>query len=610
MEYAATPPASSGAHDATLVGDGTQAAPLGLADAAVTLAKIATTNAPAGVSALAAATPRVLGTDGASLSWVDAPAGDITAVVAGAGLVGGAASGEAALSVPTGGITSAMLQDGGVGSADLADGAATSAKIQDGSVGAADLADGGVTTAKLSPAGGSNGKVLKHDGTAVAWGEDAFSLPASKNVNLADNAWGLLVTDSGYGNAVVGTSSYGIGVAGNGLSPDSRGVVGVSTMGIGVAGSTAGGVGVRATASSSGTAVWAANSGGGTAARFDGSVQVNGPLTTSHASPTNLVDLHNTSAGGRAMYAEANGTTIWANSTSAGSSAKALAGTAVAGFGVYGESSSGDGMYGVTSGNASGVHGVAGGGFSLAGEFDGRVDVAASVGDAALKVRNTGLGFGVWTQTGNGPAIQAYLDGSSSDYMIRGERDSTSQNAAYLKGKVLVSGAFLATTKAFRIDHPLDPEGMYLYHTSVESPDMKNVYDGVVVLDGTGEAWVELPGWTEALNRDFRYQLTPIGAAAPGLFVADEVSSNRFRISGGSPGLRVSWQLTGIRRDRWAEANRTPVEEAKPEEEVGTYLEPEAWGMPAERAAGALRRHSGASSLPEPPDAAAPAPRD
>jgi hypothetical protein len=109
---------------------------------------------------------------------------------------------------------------------------------------------------------------------------------------------------------------------------------------------------------------------------------------------------------------------------------------------------------------------------------------------------------------------------------------------------------------------------------------MMNVYNGNVVLDGAGEAWVELPEWFEVLNRDFRYQLTPLGAPAPNLYVADRISSNRFRIAGGAPGIEVSWQVTGVRQDRYAEANRIVVEESKPPSEAGRYLNPELYGMP------------------------------
>ena len=52
---------------------------------------------------------------------------------------------------------------------------------------------------------------------------------------------------------------------------------------------------------------------------------------------------------------------------------------------------------------------------------------------------------------------------------------------------------------------------------------MKNVYDGIVILDNKGEAEVELPDWFGALNKDFRYQLTAIGAPGPNLYIAEEI---------------------------------------------------------------------------------------
>jgi hypothetical protein len=129
---------------------------------------------------------------------------------------------------------------------------------------------------------------------------------------------------------------------------------------------------------------------------------------------------------------------------------------------------------------------------------------------------------------------------------------------------------------SFKIDHPLDPENKYLYHSLVESPDMKNIYDGVAVLDEYGEAWVELPEWFEGLNRDFRYQLTCIGGFAQ-VYIAEEIYLNRFKIGGGIPGMKVSWQVTGIRQDPYANTFRVPVEEAKPENERGRFLYPEVY---------------------------------
>jgi hypothetical protein len=133
---------------------------------------------------------------------------------------------------------------------------------------------------------------------------------------------------------------------------------------------------------------------------------------------------------------------------------------------------------------------------------------------------------------------------------------------------------------SFKIDHPLDPANKYLYHSFVESPDMKDIYDGVAELDGSGEAVIALPDWFQALNKDFRYQLTTIGGYAP-VYIAAEVANNQFKIAGGKPGIKVSWQVTGIRQDAFANANRIPVEAEKVPADRGRYLYPEAIGAPA-----------------------------
>jgi len=156
-------------------------------------------------------------------------------------------------------------------------------------------------------------------------------------------------------------------------------------------------------------------------------------------------------------------------------------------------------------------------------------------------------------------------------------------------GDVIITGNLTKGSGSFRIDHPLDPANKYLSHSFVESPDMMNVYNGNVRLDANGEAWVELPEWFEALNRDFRYQLTALGAPGPSLHIAAEVSGNRFKIAGGRAGGRVSWQVTGIRKDAFARAHRIPVEEQKPAAERGFYLHPEVFGQPADRGIGWAR---------------------
>jgi hypothetical protein len=174
--------------------------------------------------------------------------------------------------------------------------------------------------------------------------------------------------------------------------------------------------------------------------------------------------------------------------------------------------------------------------------------------------------------TGVGNGVQGF---SSSGNGVYGQ--SSTGAAGFFQGNVTVTGTLSKGGGSFKIDHPLDPTNKYLSHSFVESPDMMNVYNGNVTVDAQGEAWVTLPEWFEALNRDFRYQLTPIGAPGPNLYVAAKVSGNRFKIAGGMPGSEVSWQVTGVRQDAWANAHRIAVEEGKRESERGQYLHPEAF---------------------------------
>ncbi|MFJ5776206.1 hypothetical protein [Streptomyces sp. NPDC093094] len=134
----------------------------------------------------------------------------------------------------------------------------------------------------------------------------------------------------------------------------------------------------------------------------------------------------------------------------------------------------------------------------------------------------------------------------------------------------------------FKIDHPLDPAGKYLSHSFVESPGMTNLYDGTVVTDENGDATVVLPDYFEALNRDFRYQLTPMGEPALAA-VTGEIRDNSFTIRTDKPGVRVCWQVTGVRQDAWAKAHPIIPEVEKPEAERDRYLCPEVHGQPADK---------------------------
>jgi len=147
-----------------------------------------------------------------------------------------------------------------------------------------------------------------------------------------------------------------------------------------------------------------------------------------------------------------------------------------------------------------------------------------------------------------------------------------------------VAGTLSKSGGSFKIDDPIDPGNKYLYHSFVESPDMMNIYNGNVTTDHHGLATVTLPAYFEALNRDFRYQLTVIGQFAQAI-VKQEIAHNRFVIRTSRPSVKVSWQVTGIRHDAYANAYRIPEEEEKPAQEQGHYLHPELFGAVDQQAA-------------------------
>ncbi len=236
--------------------------------------------------------------------------------------------------------------------------------------------------------------------------------------------------------------------------------------------------------------------------------------------------------------------------------------------GVWGDSAVGVGVFG-SSANTT-AHGYDYGVFGegvLGVEGSGTV-----VGDNGSGTFSYGVEGDSYQQGALRIGVFGYASGGTTNY------------AGYFFGDVHVDGTLSKLGGSFKIDDPLDPANRYLSHSFVESPDMKNVYDGVETLGPSGTATVALPAWFQALNRDFRYQLTAIGTAQPGLFISREVENNSFTIAGGVPGARVSWQVTGIRHDAWANAHRIPVEQDKLGSEKGRYLAPLEHGQPAEKA--------------------------
>ncbi|MFH2143555.1 MAG: hypothetical protein ABIJ97_14105 [Bacteroidota bacterium] len=198
-------------------------------------------------------------------------------------------------------------------------------------------------------------------------------------------------------------------------------------------------------------------------------------------------------------------------------------------------------------------------------------------------VRGDGRWRGVqgYSYSGSGSATGVYaeasLSGTATGYGIYATISNSgigTAYAGYFQGNVHVNGTLSKSAGTFRIDHPQDPENKYLIHSFVESPDMKNVYDGIAICDNYGKAVVILPGYFESLNKDFRYQLTTLGEYAP-VYIEQEIQKGQFVIAGGNPGMKVSLQITGIRKDPFAIQNPIIVEQEKNISEKGLYLNPE-----------------------------------
>jgi hypothetical protein len=245
------------------------------------------------------------------------------------------------------------------------------------------------------------------------------------------------------------------------------------------------------------------------------------------------------------------------------------------GIGVYGNGLTGMYGFGEAGVVGKGESGVIGNGIGQGVSGNGEVvGVNGDGGTAGVRGSPTdSKGIGVYGYT---------IWDEPTSYAIYGEADGQAF-AGYFQGKVQVNGTLSKSAGSFKIDHPLDPQNKYLSHSFVESPDMLNVYNGNVTTDAQGLAMVTLPSYFEALNRDFRYQLTVIGQFAQAI-IKDKIKANRFTIQTDKPNVEVSWQVTGIRQDAYAKANPIVVEEDKPAEERGSYLQPEAHGQSAEKA--------------------------
>ncbi len=163
---------------------------------------------------------------------------------------------------------------------------------------------------------------------------------------------------------------------------------------------------------------------------------------------------------------------------------------------------------------------------------------------------------------------------------------NTSGNSRGLIGEgseygVVSIGDFGGTgAKYFIIDHPLDPENKILKHACIESPEILNIYRGNIILNAQGEGIVQLPDYFHAINTNFSYTLTPIGAPTV-TYIAEEINENgTFKIAGGNANQKISWYVYAERNDKSINNNPKTKQMVveKTGEQIGKYLNPAAYG--------------------------------
>ncbi len=467
---------------------------------------------------------------------------------------------------------------------------------------------------------------------------DVFPFFASSS-NITGNTRGVsgqVVSPDGYGgffsNRTTGVGTAGVGLAALGRSHDiddtaigpdgfdgaieAAGPNGVEGNSI-----TAGGFGVTGDGPAvgvNGTATTASGRGGNFTGGAQGiGVDANGGLTGLQASGTEFaVDADVTAAGAVAVSGTAGASSNDAiQGNSANGIGDAVQGTAT-GSGAYA-------LFGIGSGTTGATGAVV-----TSGGNDGLRASSSDPTDQGVQGTNTADGATAAEFIGNDTGIRVDLSGTGSTFGeainsdVSGDADgngtanddghvaingisddinsqavgffSTAAGSTAASHEAVETVGFLDVNGNARVtgnldvvgtccgpvmDHPQDPANYYLRHTSVSSPELKNLYDGVVTTDGDGNATVELPDYFGALNKDFRYQLTAIGGDVDA-WVAEEIGDGgrSFKIGTDQPDTKVSWQVTGIRKDAFARTNPLKVVERKTGSAVGRYLTPQAFG--------------------------------
>jgi hypothetical protein len=276
------------------------------------------------------------------------------------------------------------------------------------------------------------------------------------------------------------------------------------------------------------------------------------------------------STGGVFGQSNGNGMRGVSQATSGSFAGGSFNGSSPAGYGVFGINSGTTGTaYGgyfkTSSATGTGLHGDT----PFTGDFG---EMTGVKGTAHCANMFQDFSTGVYGETIN--------TGGTIAYGVLGQNNPVAFGfAVFGNGDLGCSG-----TKTFQIDDPADPENKWLRHYCTESSEPLLEYSGIATLDSGGGATVSLPSYWSSVNKDPRYQLTPVGASMPNLYVAGEVQNNQFRIAGGKAGMKVSWKITGTRNDPWVRRSGIQTVIEKPASARGKYYDPALYGQPESKA--------------------------
>jgi len=532
-------------------------------------------------------------------------AGTITGITtaAGSGLAGGGVKGTLTLSVPAAGITNAMLAHpsltvtpgtGLTGGGLVALGSTITLNVNTAKIPQLSTANTfvgnqtvtGTVTATSFTGGGAGLTNVTASNSAELGGlaSSAYAKLAAANTFTGTQTVNGTVEVTSPASAIIGTSTStilaavtgagpAVGVFGNASGASGSGVYGIATgaSGTGVLG-TSSGRSATSTQFAGSPGVWG-DTGGRSESNFVGVVGTaddnsagnffnNSPQATlfvgnnSTANPTDLVLVAKGDVRGGICTIDVSGNLTCNGTLKGAGGSKTSPGGSFTGF----SGPSGSGLTGTAGIEATG------GSFDPEALGDGSAGVVG-VGGAGVEGGGSG---GLFTGGSEANGVLAYA-GSNGGY------------AGTFEGDVNTTGSYLiGGLPQVQLDHPLDPANKYLFHSSVESSEMKNMYDGTITTDSQGQATVQLPEWFEVLNTDFRYQLTVIGQFAQAI-VGHKIENNQFEIRTSAPNVEVSWQVTGVRQDAYAKAHPLVVEQEKDARLRGFYIHPEFYGAPEEK---------------------------